>query len=183
MKGLFVLSGPSGSGKQALTKKACEEMPDIHVTVSCTTRPQGEREIHGVDYYFTPRDEFVARVAAGDFLEWAEYSGDLYGTLRSEIKEGARNIVEIELRGARQIKDLYPEVPIAFVMTPTIEDLRRRIMGRPRAVSPEKLGLRMKRAAEEFVEGPQIADVLILNKDGEIGFARAFELFKLFLSL
>lgn len=178
--GNVILCGPSGSGKGTLRKMLCEERSDIHVTVSCTTRAARPGEIDGRDYHFITRHRFMELQTRGAFLEWAEYSGELYGTPRSELLDGHVNLIEIEICGARQVKALSPEIPLIFVITPTIEDLRRRILTRG-DVTPEKLEGRLQRAPEELREGIPLADFVIMNRDGQL--ARAYAQFKHVLSL
>ena len=135
MARVIVITGPSGVGKGTLIRGMRERVPGIELSVSATTRPPRPGEADGVDYHFLTKDEFERRVAAGEFVEHATYSGHRYGTLRSELEErlsGAPAVVlEIEVQGARQIPAALPEALQVFIAPPSLEALRGAV-DRPR---------------------------------------------------
>lgn len=131
---VFVITGPSGVGKGTLIRALRDLVPELELSTSATTRPPRVGEVDGVDYHFLERDEFDRRIAAGRFLEHATYSGNRYGTLRSEVDErGSRGVpvvLEIEVQGARQVRETLPEAVQIFIAPPDPADLRRRLEGR-----------------------------------------------------
>ncbi len=131
---VFVITGPSGAGKGTLIKTLVERLPELEVAVSATTRPQRPGEADGVEYWFLTEEEFVARIAAGDFLEHVRYvSGKRYGTLRSEITriadEGRVCVLELELDGALRVQEEVPGNVTIFIAAP-VEELERRLRER-----------------------------------------------------
>jgi guanylate kinase len=131
---VFVVTGPSGVGKGTLIKNLLARVPELELSVSATTRPPRPGEEDGVDYHFLSPEEFDARVAAGDFVEHAEYAGRRYGTLRSELRRrvdaGVPVVLEIEVQGARQIREALPEAVQVFIAPPSLDALRTRLTGR-----------------------------------------------------
>ena len=134
MARVFVITGPSGVGKGTLIRGLMERLPELELSVSATTRAPRAGERDGVDYHFLTREEFDRRVAAGDFVEHADYAGRRYGTLRSELEtrmaSGAPVVLEIELQGARQVRETMPEAIQVFIAPPSVEALRTRLVGR-----------------------------------------------------
>jgi len=131
---VFVITGPSGAGKGTLIKTLVERLPELEVAVSATTRPQRPGEADGVEYWFLTEEEFVARIAAGDFLEHVRYvSGKRYGTLRSEISriadEGRVCVLELELDGALRVQEEVPGNVTIFIAAP-VDELERRLRER-----------------------------------------------------
>ncbi|RZM79223.1 guanylate kinase [Leptolyngbya iicbica] len=131
---LVVLTGPSGVGKGTLLKRLRQQHPDLYLSTSATTRAPREGEEHGKDYYFVTRDRFEEMIAAGELLEWAEFAGNYYGTPRQpvevQIERGNQVILEIELKGARQVAQSFPEAFKIFIVPPSPEELERRIRDR-----------------------------------------------------
>ena len=129
-----MITGPSGVGKGTLIRALRERVPELELSISATTRAPRVGEEDGVDYHFLDRGDFDRRIAAGDFLEWAEYSGHRYGTLRSEVEartaRGAPVVLEIEVQGARQVRETMPEAVRIFIEPPSAETLRERLEGR-----------------------------------------------------
>lgn len=131
---LIVVSGPSGSGKTTIARSLLRDLPLLRFSVSATTRPirAGERE--GVDYYFLSREEFQRRIVAGEFVEWEEVYGNLYGTLRSEVEgaltRGHHLLFDIDVKGALSIKERYPGALLIFIRPPSREILEARLRAR-----------------------------------------------------
>lgn len=150
---VFVITGPSGVGKGTLIAGLRERIPELELSVSATTRGPRPGEIEGEAYHFLDQDEFERRVAAGEFLEHAAYSGNRYGTLRSEVERrvdaGHPVVLEIEVQGARQIRDTMPEAVQVFVAPPALESLRERL-DRRGTDSPEAIASRLEVAASEI---------------------------------
>lgn len=130
---LFVISGPSGTGKGTICKELIKN-EKIRLSVSMTTRNPRDGEVHGVSYYFATKDEFLQKIDAGGFLEYAEVFGNFYGTPKMEVLElldqGIDVLLEIDVQGALQIKEVYPEAVLVFILPPSMEELRARLTGR-----------------------------------------------------
>lgn len=168
--------GPSGSGKSTLINYARTKLPHLVSPVSCTTRTPRPGETDGTVYYFVNRNEFHTKVENDEFLEWAEYSGNLYGTLKSEIlpamHEGKHVLREVEVQGARLIKDRLPaeQLGIIFVDGGSWEELERRILSRA-AIQEEELAQRRARSLDE-ISFRDHADIVVKNEDGGIDQAK-----------
>lgn len=149
---LLVISGPSGAGKGTVCKALIEKNP-IWISVSCTTRNPRQGEVHGVNYYFIDKEEFLNRIENNDFLEYAEVYGNYYGTPKSEVlkmlDEGKDVILEIDIQGALKIKSTYPDGVFIFIMPPSMEELKNRITNRG-SETPESLKTRMESAYNEI---------------------------------
>src|SRR6266487_3635664 len=134
MSKVFVITGPSGVGKGTLISKLLERVPGLELSVSATTRKPREGEADGRDYHFLSPQEFDRRIEAEDFLEFATYSGNRYGTLRSEVSarlaEGQSVVLEIEVQGARQVRAAMRESIQVFIAPPDPASLRRRLESR-----------------------------------------------------
>lgn len=150
---VFVITGPSGVGKGTLIAGLRERIPELELSVSATTRDPRPGEVDGEAYHFLDQDEFERRVRAGEFLEHAAYSGNRYGTLRSEVERrvaaGHPVVLEIEVQGARQVRDTMPEAAQVFVAPPALESLRERL-DRRGTDSPEAIAARLEVAASEI---------------------------------
>jgi guanylate kinase len=164
---LLVLSSPSGGGKTSITKQLLQARDDLGYSVSATTRPMRPGERDGVDYHFLTRDEFLRRQDAGEFLEWATYAGELYGTLKSEIERilsrGKNAVLDVEIEGARQIRARFPNSLHLFVLPPSAEVLLGRLVGRdtePASVIRERIA----RAADELAAVSEY-DYAIVNEN------------------
>jgi guanylate kinase len=164
---VFVITGPSGVGKGTLIRGLLSRVPSLELSVSATTRPPRPGEQDGVDYHFLTPEQFEARVAAGDFVEHAEYSGNRYGTLRSELerrlKTGAGVVLEIEVQGARQIRAAMPEAVAVFIAPPSRSALRARLVGRG-TDSPEEVDARLQTAERELEAQPEFAHVVVNDR-------------------
>ena len=161
---ILVITGPSGVGKGTLIKGLLERLPGLQLAVSATTREPREGEMNGRDYHFLSPEDFDRRVAAGEFVEHAEYAGNRYGTLRSELARPARCIVlEIDVQGARQVRETLPEAMLIFIEPPSFEDLARRLARRG-ADSREQIDRRLEAAREEL-DARDDFDHRIVNDD------------------
>lgn len=134
MKKLFVISGSSGVGKGTVIKEFLRRHPDFRLSISCTTRGKREGEEHGVNYFFLTQDEFKNCIANDEFLEWAEFSGNHYGTKKAFVEECLNNgenlILEIDTKGALNVKSIMPEAELIFIAPPSIKELEARLRGR-----------------------------------------------------
>jgi guanylate kinase len=164
---VFVITGPSGVGKGTLIRGLLGEVPELELSVSATTRKPRQGERDGVDYHFLTPGEFSDRVAAGEFLEHASYSGQHYGTLRTEVErrlgEGRPVVLEIELQGARQVRAAMPEAVAVFIAPPSREALQARLVGRG-TDSPEEVQKRMQTAERELEAQPEFSHVVINDR-------------------
>jgi guanylate kinase len=164
---VFVITGPSGVGKGTLIRGLRERVPELALSVSATTRAPRPGEREGVDYHFLTPAEFEIRVAAGEFVEHATYSGNRYGTLRSELERhldrGVPVVLEIEVQGARQIRTAMPEAVQVFIVPPSDEALRARLVGRG-TDSAEQVDARMRTAQRELAARDEFAHVVVNDR-------------------
>jgi guanylate kinase len=140
----FVVSAPSGTGKTTVCRRVVAEDGGVEFSISHTTRAMRAGEVHGRDYFFTPRPEFERLIAAGEFVEWAEYAGNLYGTsfgsLDAPLGQGRDLLLEVEVEGARQLRARRRDARFIFLLPPSRAELERRLRGRgteSRAASPQ----------------------------------------------
>lgn len=135
MNKLFVISGSSGVGKGTVIKQLLKENnANVKLSVSTTTRKPREGEIHGEHYFFVEKEDFLNSVKNDEFVEWAEFSGNCYGTKKAFVEETLKNgqnvLLEIDTQGALQIKNIMPEAVLIFIAPPSLEELKRRLVGR-----------------------------------------------------
>ncbi|HIA55470.1 MAG TPA: guanylate kinase [Candidatus Melainabacteria bacterium] len=152
---LFVLTGPSGVGKNTIIERVLAEAGGIVESVSVTTRKQRERELDGVDYFFTDRESFEKMKKQNHFIESAEFAGNYYGTPRNwvenRIMEGLDVVLVIEVQGAKQVKEQFPQSILIFLAPPTMDELEKRL--RTRATEPEDvIAMRLDKAGQEMKE-------------------------------
>jgi guanylate kinase len=171
---LIVLTGPSGVGKGTLVQMLLKKYPDIYLSISATTRKPREGEVEGKSYYFVDRPKFDYMVAQGQLLEWAEFTGNCYGTPRLPVEErilrGDWVVLEIELEGARQVRQTFPQAYRLFILPPSIDELESRIRGRG-TESEEAILKRLDRAKAE-IDSANEFDVQIINDDLNAAFGR-----------
>ncbi len=164
---LLVLSAPSGGGKTTIANALVAAREDVGYSVSATTRAPRPKERDGVDYHFVTPAEFERRVRAGEFVEWAEYGGERYGTLKAEVEKvlsaGRHVVLDIEIQGARAVRQQYPEAVLVFVVPPSADELMRRLGG-PGGTRAQSLVARLRRAVEELHEAP-FYDYVVINAD------------------
>lgn len=131
---LFVISGSSGVGKGTVIKEFLKKHPDFKLSVSCTTRAPREGEEDGINYFYLTKEDFRACVENNEFLEWAEFSGNMYGTKKAyvekKLREGKNLILEIDTKGALNVKNIMPESTLIFILPPSFEELEARLRGR-----------------------------------------------------
>jgi guanylate kinase len=166
---LIVVSGPSGAGKDTLIRAALDAIPQLALIASATTREPREGELDGRDHLFLSREEFERWIAEDRLLEWAEYSGNLYGTPKQSVDEllesGRSVILRIELQGARQIKERRPDAVMVFVRAPSLEETRRRLESRATETS-ESVENRMATAIKEVAARDEF-DYEVVNGERE----------------
>ena len=167
MARVFVITGPSGVGKGTLIRSLRERMPELDLSVSATTRCPRPGEEDGVDYHFLADADFERRVAAGEFVEHATYSGRRYGTLREELERrlraGSPVVLEIEVQGARQVRETMPEALQVFIAPPSREALRARLVGRG-TDDPEQVDARLRTAEAELAAQDEFAHVVVNDR-------------------
>ena len=134
MKKLIVISGSSGVGKGTIIKSFLEKHKDFKLSVSCTTRQKREGEVHGINYYYLTKEQFMDAVQKDEFLEWAEFSGNYYGTNKNFVQKSLDNneniILEIDTQGAMQVREKIKNSVLIFILPPSMEELERRLRGR-----------------------------------------------------
>lgn len=177
MSKVYVVSGPSGSGKGTVLAQI-KKRPDVFYSVSATTRGMRPGEIDGVDYHFISREQFIEMIERGEFLEHAEYVHNFYGTpiqpIRDNLAAGRDVIVEIEVQGFLQVKEKLPEAETVFIMPPSVEELERRLRGRG-TETEEKIQGRLKTALEEMKYADRY-DHIVVNDELEKAVSELLEI-------
>ena len=162
---LFVISGSSGVGKGTVIKEFLSKHGDYKLSVSCTTRSPREGEIDGINYFFITKDEFRHNIETGEFLEWAEFSGNMYGTKKAyverKLSEGKNLILEIDTKGALQVKKIMPEAVLIFILPPSLEELEARLRGR-HTETEEAIQKRLGSIKKEM-ENSELFDYKVVN--------------------
>ncbi|MEY9873510.1 guanylate kinase [Streptacidiphilus sp. MAP12-33] len=161
---LTVLSGPSGVGKSTVVAHMRKAHPEVWLSVSCTTRKPRPGEQHGVQYHFVDDDQFDKLIANGELLEWATFAGNRYGTPRAEVlrrlESGEPVLLEIDLQGARQVRESMPEAQLVFLAPPSWEELVRRLTGRG-TESAEVIEERLAQARVELAAEAEFDTTLV----------------------
>lgn len=162
-----VITGPSGVGKGTLIRTLRDRVPELALAVSATTRRPRTGEANGVHYWFLSDDEFEQRVRDGAFVEHAAYAGARYGTLRSELElhmaQGTPVVLEIEVQGARQVRQTMPEALQVFIAPPSVEALRERLVGRG-TDSSDQVEARLRTAVDELAAQGEFARVVVNDR-------------------
>ena len=173
MKGkLIVVSGPSGVGKGTIVKTLIKRRSDVVESVSCTTRAPRAGEVHGREYYFLDKADFLKRIEENDFLEYDEHFGNYYGTPKSFVKETLKEksvILEIDVVGALNAKKEFPDCVLVMIVPPSEEELKRRLISRG-TESEEEVANRLQRLSYELAQKDKY-DIVIVNDDLETAIA------------
>ena len=166
---LIVITGPSGVGKGTIVRSLLQRNPELSLSISSTTRLPRPGEVEGQDYYFTTKEQFKSAIAEGEFLEWAEYAGNYYGTPKTKVQElldqGEFVLLEIELLGARAVTNIFPNARKIFVLPPSLEELEARLRERGKD-SDEAIAKRLARAKIEIAASNEFP-IQIVNQDLE----------------
>jgi len=184
---LLIFSAPSGSGKSTIVNFLMQEHPELnmHFSISCTTRAPRGTEKNGVEYFFLTPEEFKAKIAEGAFVEYEEvYTDRFYGTLKSQVENQINNgenvVFDVDVKGGCNLKKLFGNEALSvFVQPPSVEELRRRLVGRA-TDAPEVIEQRLAKAEEELTYAPKF-DVIIVNDDLETAKAEALKTISDFL--
>jgi guanylate kinase len=164
---VFVITGPSGVGKGTLIRGLLSRVPELELSVSATTRRPRPGEVDGLDYHFLTPEQFEQHVEGGDFVEHATYSGNRYGTLRSELERrlnrGAPVVLEIEVQGARQVRQAMPSAIAVFIAPPSRDALRTRLVGRGTDTA-DQVQERMRTAERELEAQSEFAHVVVNDR-------------------
>ena len=159
------MTGASGVGKDTIRRAAIPDLGDLHFSISATTRPRRAGEVHGKHYFFSERPAFETMIAAGELLEYADYVGDYYGTPRAPVETalaaGTDVLLELELVGARQVKERLPEAIMLFIAPPSLVELERRLRGRG-TDTEQKIQKRLSRARAE-IRAVREFDYVVVN--------------------
>ena len=168
---LFVLSGPSGVGKNAILAKLLKKIPDLKKVVTCTTRRRRPQEKEGLDHYFVSQKEFQKMIKENRFMEWAYVHKDYYGTLKEIVEkwlsQGKKRIMEIDVQGALQIKKKIPSVVLIFIKPDSFANLFHRIAKRGK-MSQADLKIRLEKSYRREMALSKFYDYIIVNREGEL---------------
>jgi len=182
---VIVIVAPSGTGKSTIARKLLHEFPDIKFSISATTRPPRNDEKEGREYYFLSEEQFEERAGNGEFLEWEYYNGHRYGTLRSEVdkllESGYFPLLDIEVKGALNIKDIYGDDCVAiFIRPPSIEELEKRLIKRG-TESETSMKRRIEIAEEELTYADNF-DFVVVNDELDEAYDRVKSIIKHFIN-
>lgn len=182
---MIVIVAPSGSGKTTIAKKMLADFPDVQFSVSVTTRKPRDTEKNGVDYFFLSGEEFDEKVENEGFLEWETYSGNRYGTLRSEVdklmESGYFPLLDLEVKGALNVKNSYGSDCVSiFIQPPSLDELKRRLIKRG-SETEESLAMRLKRAEQDLPFAKHF-DYVIINDDLETAYKQVKTIIQSFIT-
>jgi guanylate kinase len=168
--GLFVVSAPSGAGKHTILEQVLAQDDGIEYSVSATTRQPRPDERDGIDYHFLSREEFLRKVEAGEFVEWAEVHGNLYGTPRAQLEQkrasGKDVVIQVDVQGMRNLRRSGMAMTSVFVAPPSIEELERRLRERG-ADEPEAIAVRLRNAQDELAAQNEYDHVVVNDRIGQ----------------
>ncbi len=180
MSKIIVVSAPSGAGKTTIVRSVLEKIPKIVFSISATTRKRRDFEVDGVDYFFLSESEFKQKIDANEFVEWESFYGYYYGTLKSfvnsETEKGNSVLLEVDVKGAMKIKEVYPEAISIFILPPSIEELKNRLINR-KTETEEDLIKRFERAKME-IEFKKHFQYKVINDDLESAKEKVFDILK-----
>ncbi len=180
MSKIIVVSAPSGAGKTTIVRSVLEKIPKIVFSISATTRKRRDFEVDGVDYFFLSESEFKQKIDANEFVEWESFYGYYYGTLKSfvnsETEKGNSVLLEVDVKGAMKIKEVYPEAISIFILPPSIEELKNRLINR-KTETEEDLIKRFERAKME-IEFKKHFQYEVINDDLESAKEKVFDILK-----
>ena len=164
---IVIISGPSGVGKSSICRELVKRLENVYLSVSLTTRPIGNGESDGKDYWFVSEQEFKQRVRKGRLLEYAEVFGHFYGTPKDKVdddlKVGKTVLLEIDVQGARKVKSKYPDAVMVFIFPPSQRDLVQRMSGRGRGEGGEAAERRLSGAPSEMAAAWQYSEHMVIN--------------------
>ena len=185
MKKLIAIAAPSGAGKTSIVNHLLSSIPSLRFSISATTRAPRGKEIHGKEYYFLSPEEFKAKIKSDAFIEWEEvYPDQYYGSLKSEVdrvtNEGHVVIFDIDVKGALNIKKIYPETLTIFILPPSLDELARRLRGR-NTEEESSLQKRIGKAEEELSFSPSF-DISLINDDFDKACVEAANIVKEYLA-
>ncbi len=163
---VVVISGPSGVGKGAICRELVKRIDNAYLGVSVTTRPKSDKEVDGKDYWFISKEEFQKRIDKGMLLEYAEVFGNFYGTPKDKLDEalaaGKTAILEIDVQGGKQVKEIYPDAVMIFILAPTQKELAGRLFGRGRD-DEKTANKRLSQAQTEIAAAWQYYEHMVIN--------------------
>lgn len=167
---LIIFAAPSGSGKSTIARRILSERNDIIFSISATTRPPREGEVNGKDYFFLTEEVFKKKIENNEFIEWEKFYDYYYGTLKSfveeKLSEGISILLDVDVKGAVNLKIKYPEAVSIFIMPPGVEELKNRLLAR-KTESEEDLKKRLERAEMELSYSSKF-DYIVVNDDLEV---------------
>ena len=181
---IIAISAPSGTGKTTIIKNILKKYPEIVFSISATTRPKRLGEKNGIEYYFVSEDEFINKIESKEFVEWEKFYDYYYGTFKSTIEEninsGKSILLEIDVKGALSLKNIYPDAHLIYIMPPSFEELVKRLSER-RTENEIDFKKRIQRAEMELSHKDRF-DYLVINKDLNKAIKETSELIKKILN-
>lgn len=177
---IIAVSAPSGSGKTTIVRTILKDFPQLVFSVSATTRKKRETEQEGIDYFFISEEEFLKKIQADEFIEWEKFYDYYYGSLKSFVNEnvekGRSVLLEVDVKGALSIKKIYPEALLIYIMPPSLEELKQRLLNR-NTETEEDFAKRIQRAEMELSLKDKF-DYIVINDILEKAIAETREIFE-----